>query len=350
MTLNFGEAGPRFRPAPAPRSVPGTGQRWYRGDLHLHTVHSDGRRTSAQMVAAAAEAGLDFFVSTEHNTSSASLVWGHHATEDLLVVNGEEVTTRDGHWLAVGLPAGAWVDWRYRALDDQFPRFLAQVRALGGLAVIAHPSVPIPATGWTFGDLAQADAIEVWNGPWTTDDEGTLARWHAMLVAGTFVPVVGGSDSHRPDQPVGRPQTAVLADTLSSGALVRALKAGRAWLAEASDVRLGLTVTGRTGTAGCGETLRADTAETVTARLDVEGVPGCVATVLGPAGPLRTTTADGSGRALLEVSLPATAASFVRAEVRRPASSAQDAPTDPTTDAAGSTMVALTNPVFVRTG
>ncbi|HSJ21324.1 MAG TPA: hypothetical protein VK964_12185 [Nocardioidaceae bacterium] len=47
--------------------------RWYRGDLHLHTVNSDGQRTPAQMVRAARAAGLDFFASTEHNTSSASL-------------------------------------------------------------------------------------------------------------------------------------------------------------------------------------------------------------------------------------------------------------------------------------
>src|SRR5512139_1108362 len=249
VTLHFGTPGRRFRPSPAPRAVAGTGRRWYRGDLHLHTIHSDGTRTPAAMVAAARAAGLDFFASTEHNTSSASLVWGRHTPSDFLVVNGEEVTTRDGHWLAVGIPAGAWVDWRYRVTDGKLSRFLEQVRGLGGLAVIAHPSVPIPATGWTFGALDEADAIEVWNGPWTSDDEGTLARWHEMLVAGTFVPVVGSSDSHRPDQPVGLPQTVVLADTLGTGALVRALRAGRAWIAESSGVHVDFRLVGPTGSA-----------------------------------------------------------------------------------------------------
>ncbi|HEU5157595.1 MAG TPA: phosphoesterase, partial [Streptosporangiaceae bacterium] len=45
VTLHFGRPGPEFEPAPAPRAVPGTTRRWYRGDMHLHTVHSDGRRT-----------------------------------------------------------------------------------------------------------------------------------------------------------------------------------------------------------------------------------------------------------------------------------------------------------------
>ena len=348
VTLHFGTAGPRFRPAPAPRSVPGTGRRWYRGDLHVHTVHSDGRRSPAEMVTAARGAGLDFFASTEHNTSSASLVWGRHVPEDLLVLNGEEVTTRDGHWLAVGLPAGAWIDWRYRSLDGELPRFLDQVRTLGGLAIIAHPSVPIPATGWTFGPLAQADAIEVWNGPWTTDDEGTLARWHAMLVAGTYVPVVGSSDSHRPDQPVGLPQTVVLAETLGTGAVVRAIRSGRTWLAESSAVHLDLRVTGPDDAATCGETLAVAPTDLVTARLDVGGVPGCVATLVGPAGPLATGAADDEGTVVLERTLPAASVPFLRAEVRRPAGPYDDPPTDPTTDAAGTTMVALTNPVFVR--
>jgi hypothetical protein len=350
VTLHFGRPGPRFRPRPAPRSVAGTGPGWYRGDLHLHTVHSDGRRTPRQMVDAARAAGLDFFVSTEHNTSSAGLHWGRHVQGDLLVVNGEEVTTRDGHWLAVGLPAGTWIDWRYRATDNQLARFLAQVRGVGGMAVVAHPSVPIPGTGWTQGPLTQADAIEVWNGPWTLDDEGTLTRWHEMLVAGTFVPVVGASDSHREDQPVGAPQTVVRADDLAAGALVAGLRAGRSWVAESSAVDLSFTAVGTTGTVSCGETLHASPDELVTLRLRAAGVPGSIGTLLGPAGPLASAPADETGVVLVEQSIPAPLPRFVRAEVRRPASSADDVPTDPTTDSAGTTMVALTNPLFVDLG
>ena len=347
VNLHFGDAGPKFEAAPAPRAVVGSGSGWYRGDLHLHTVHSDGRRTPAQMAAAAREAGLDYFVSTEHNTSSASLYWGQHAGDDLLIVNGEEVTTRDGHWLAVGLPAGAWIDWRYRSTDGALPRFVEQVRALGGLAVVAHPSVPLPATGWTQGPLEQADAIEVWNGPWTMDDEGTLARWHEMIVAGTFRPAIGASDSHRSEQPVGFPQTVVRADDLSVGALVTALKAGRSWIAESSAVQLDLTVTGPSGSATCGGQVAAGPADTVTARLQVSGVPGCVATLIGPLGPVAGSQAAADGTVTLEQTLPAATVPFLRAEVRRPASSVDDVPTDPMTDNVGTTMVAFTNPVFV---
>jgi hypothetical protein len=90
-----------------------SGARWYRGDLHLHTVHSDGERHPGELVSDAQAGGLDFIVSTEHNTNAANRVWPTCRTGSLLVIPGEEVTTRHGHWLAVGLPAHGWFDWRY---------------------------------------------------------------------------------------------------------------------------------------------------------------------------------------------------------------------------------------------
>jgi len=33
----------------------------------------------------------------------------------IVYVHGEEITTRNGHYTALGLPAGTWIDWRYRA-------------------------------------------------------------------------------------------------------------------------------------------------------------------------------------------------------------------------------------------
>ena len=39
VTLTSGPAGAAFIPRPAPRHARGRGQAWYRGDLHVHTVH-----------------------------------------------------------------------------------------------------------------------------------------------------------------------------------------------------------------------------------------------------------------------------------------------------------------------
>ncbi|MFD0743485.1 CehA/McbA family metallohydrolase [Phytohabitans flavus] len=114
VELEYGDRPPVPTVAePAPRAVPDRGPGWYRGDLHLHSVHSDGRRTQDQVAEAVREAGLDFFASTEHNTSAGNRAWTAQPADDLLVLPGQEVTTRHGHWLAVGLPPEGWVDWRY---------------------------------------------------------------------------------------------------------------------------------------------------------------------------------------------------------------------------------------------
>lgn len=345
VTLHRGSPGRRFRPRPAPRRVRGTGPGWYRGDLHTHTVHSDGRHTQRSLLALAREAGLDFLASTEHNTTSAHLTWGRHVPDDFLVIPGEEVTTRAGHCVTLGQPAGAWIDWRYRPEDDQLDRFTDRVRRLGGLSVAAHPFVPTAGSTWQYG-YDDVDAVELWNGPWTLDDQTALAQWHALLVAGRFVPAVGSSDSHHDGQQVGRAQTVVHAEQLSVGAVVRGLRRGRAWLAESSQVELDFQASIDGRTAGCGESLGAAATDLVDVRLEVDGVPGCLAQVWGPLGPLAGAASDDEGRAEVSLQVPAGVAPFVRAEVRR----TDGAPVlDPLAGVPAAPVVALTNPVFLGT-
>ena len=344
VTLHFGKKGPKFTPHPAPRRVAGTGPGWYRGDMHVHTVHSDGARSQPQMLKAARAAGLDFLGSSEHNTSSATLAWGKHTPDDFLVMSGEEVTTRNGHWLAVGLPPGSWIDWRYRAADDELGRFTDRVRALGGMAVVAHPFTPVPSIRWDFGyDYAHMDAIEIWNGPWTGDDQTAVEHWDKALVAGTYLPVVGNSDSHNDTQTVGLAQTIVRADNLGTAAIVTALKGGHAWIAESSAVELSFVATLGAATAECGDRLEAAPDDAVDVRLEVTGVPGTVAQLRGPQGVLAGALADADGTIVLSAQVLAASTPFVRAEVRRPNGEVNS----PVDDMAGEQMVALTNPIFL---
>ncbi|TDC62477.1 hypothetical protein, partial [Streptomyces hainanensis] len=42
------------------------------------------------------------------------------------------------------------------------------------------------------------DAVEVWNGEWTAEEELSLASWEAMLrEGGDWLPAMGNSDAHR---------------------------------------------------------------------------------------------------------------------------------------------------------
>lgn len=337
VTLRYGPPDQPFRPTPAPEHATGRGRCWYRGDAHLHTVHSDGARTPAELAARARAARLDFVVSTEHNTPSASLIWGEHAGPDLLIVDGEEITTRSGHWLALGLPVGEWIDWRYRATEPaEFRRFADQVHRHGGLVVAAHPFCPFAGCPWEFG-YDHTDAIEVWNGPWSADDEASVDTWDGMLRRGRWLPAIGNSDAHREPQMVGLPQTAVLADELTTGAVLDGLRAGRCYLAESAEVELSMTATDRRTTAGIGERLAADPDQQVDVEVTATGVPGCTARLIGPSGPVAVAASAPDGSATLQATTRPHDTSYLRAEVRRPV------PTETTLD----TMVALSNPVFL---
>jgi hypothetical protein len=151
VTLSLGDRGTPVAADYPPDHAPGRGRAWYRGECHLHTVHSDGKRTLEQLAALARAAKLDFINASDHNTSSAHAYLGAYAGEDLLILTGEEVTTRNGHYLAIGLDGGEWIDWRYRARDDAFGRFTRQIRRAGGIVVPAHSYGTSLASQWKFG-------------------------------------------------------------------------------------------------------------------------------------------------------------------------------------------------------
>ncbi|CAM4113994.1 CehA/McbA family metallohydrolase [Kibdelosporangium persicum] len=339
VTVRFGPDGPAFRPNPAPSTAPAAdrGRSWYRGDGHVHTIYSDGRRKPGELVADARKAGLDFIVSTEHNTSSAHLQWGDHATEDLLILNGEEVTTRTGHWPAWNLPAGTWIDWRYRADDPQrLRKFVDEVHESGGMVVAAHPFGPCVGCTWEFG-YERADLVEVWNGPWTLDDEATVIAWDSLLRAGRWIPAVGNSDSHTHNDQVGLPHNVVLADGLTGPQLMEGFAKGRNWIAESSAVQLEFTATADDTTVGIGETLRTDPGTPIALEIKASGAPDTHVRILDQHGPQWGGYVPAAG-ATVTWTTQSRYSKWVRVEIRR------EQPTSTTRD----TMVALTNPIFFR--
>jgi hypothetical protein len=344
ITLTYGEPGVTPEPVYPPSRAKGRGRSWYRGDCHLHSWYSDGRRTPAEIAALARAAGLDFINTSEHNTHSSHAHWADQAGDDLLVMLGEEVTTRNGHVVALGVGPGTFIDWRYRARDNRWARFARQIRRAGGLVVPAHPHATCVGCGWKFG-FAEADAVEVWNGPYTPDDEVTLAEWDNTLVAavregrGRWLPAMGNSDAHRAPDAVGTPQTVVLADDLTREAIQEGLRAGRSYVAESKNVSLAFTASGGRGEhAGIGERLRVDRDTPVTVRLEVRGAPRCTVRFVTDQGVLFTSDplpVSGSGTA--EWRTTAAYAAYVRAEVRH------ETAAGPVPGA----LAAFTNPIFL---
>ncbi|KOV95518.1 phosphoesterase [Streptomyces sp. NRRL B-1140] len=343
ITLAYGEPGETIEPVYPPERAKGRGRAWYRGDCHLHSWHSDGRRTPAEIGELARAAGLDFINSSEHNTHAAHAHWADVAGDDLLVMLGEEITTRNGHVVALGTDPGTFVDWRYRARDNRFGRFARQIRRAGGLVVPAHPHATCVGCNWKFG-FDEADAVEVWNGPWTPDDEVALADWDSMLVASLrdgrgWLPAMGGSDAHRSPDAVGGPQTVVLADDLTREAIQEGIRAGRSYVAESERVALSFRASGGRGEhAGIGERLAVGRDTPVTVRLEVTGAPRCTVRLVTDQGVLYTgAPLPVSGSGVVEWRTTPAYAAYVRAELRHEAA-AGPLPGPP---------AAFTNPIFL---
>lgn len=233
--------------------------RWYRGDFHVHSGHSDGTCKSRlgvtvpcpvfRVLMEASARGLDFVALTDHNTTSHFAPIAELAPwfDDLLVLPGREITTFRGHANLFG--PTAFVDFRLgpEGVAD-FDALLATPGIREGLISINHPSLPsgefCMGCGWTAKtDWTRIDAIEVINGGAVTaaggKAEGGLSGmvfWEGLLTRGYRITAVGGSDSHDTDRPggapgaIGRPATAVQAEGLSQAAILAGVKAGRVYI------------------------------------------------------------------------------------------------------------------------
>ena len=147
---------PPRRVLPARVRVPG--RRWLAGDLHTHTVHSDGKLTVPELAVLAAGRGLDFLAVTDHNTIS------HHAElaaasrrYGIILLPGQEVTTDGGHAGALG--DVGWIDFR-----QEPDAWLDATEAAGGLLSVNHPFAgPV---SWTRPMRRRPPLIEAWHWSW----------------------------------------------------------------------------------------------------------------------------------------------------------------------------------------
>ncbi|MER7927787.1 MULTISPECIES: CehA/McbA family metallohydrolase [unclassified Streptomyces] len=343
ITLTYGAPGAAPRPVYPPERAKGRGRDWYRGDCHLHSWYSDGRRTPAEIAALARAAGLDFINTSDHNTQASHPHWAPEAGDDLLIMLGEEITTRNGHVVALGTEPDTFIDWRYRARDNRFGRYAREIRRAGGLVVPAHPHATCIGCAWKFG-FGEADAVEVWNGPYTPDDEIALASWDATLVASVrenrgWLPAMGNSDAHRDPDVVGLPQTVVLADDLTREAVQDGIRAGHSYIAESKNISLTFTASGgRAQQAGIGDRLRVDADTPVTVRLEVTGAPRCTVRLVTDQGVLFTSDPlPVAGAGVVEWHTTPAYAAYVRAELRH------ETAAGPVPGA----LAALTNPIFL---
>jgi len=285
-----------------------SGERWWRGDLHTHTGHSDGSclsRKGAKVpcpvfktAEAAAARGLDFIAVTDHNTTSHFEAMRELAPyfDDLLLIPGREITTFHGHANLFG--PTAFVDFQLgSARAPTMATVLDQAEALGGMVSINHPGLPsgelCMGCGWTATgvDYSRVAAVEVVNGGAAEGPLSGLAFWEARLNEGHRITAIGGSDNHDATLPpgkapaIGAPTTVVRAAELSQAAILEAVARGHVFIdtAGSRDRILEMRAVSGGAEAAMGDALAAPAGAVVRLEVHVVGAPGGKVVLAGPA-------------------------------------------------------------------
>lgn len=224
------------QPAPPPQ--------FFKGNLHTHTLNSDGDSTPDDVVRWYREHNYNFVTITDHNylTAVDGLNALHGADDKFLVMKGEEVTDRFGAKpihingfapMSLIKPTGG------SSVLDVAQKMIDAIRASGAVPSVNHPNYGWAISAEEFLQLERTRLFEVFNGHPTVNNyggggvPGLEEVWDRMLSSGKLLYGIAVDDAHyfkRPeDKTAPRPGQGwvhVRAARLDSRALLEALERG----------------------------------------------------------------------------------------------------------------------------
>jgi predicted metal-dependent phosphoesterase TrpH len=157
-------------------------------DIHIHSSYSDGVNTPQEIIDYAKSIGLDGLAITDHDSVEGSLIALEYDSKDFRVIPGLEVSSLDGHILALGV-----TELIKRDLSAE--KTIKEIHELGGIAIAAHP---YDRFRLGVGDLIYSldfDAVEVFNGRALSS-----SRNMKKIAEDIKLPITGGSDAHSMDE------------------------------------------------------------------------------------------------------------------------------------------------------
>lgn len=226
-------------------------KRWLRGDLHTHTIASDGVHTAEELGWKAKRNGLDFVAITDHNQQVLPAQLPQ--VSGVTFIPGLEWTNYKAHVNFLGAAVEMQVPFHINTEDEAIQVF-QEARQKGALICINHPMEE--KEGFHFAlEKFTFDCLEIWNGPMREANLKSVGLWHSWLCAGRKIPAVGGSDYHR-DTPfifLGGPTICVYALSASPQDILQAVRNGNSYITFAPE---GPVLSMQAGEAGLGDSLR----------------------------------------------------------------------------------------------
>lgn len=217
---------------------------WFKGNLHTHTLNSDGDSTPDDVVRWYREHGYNFVAITDHNyfTNVDGLNALHGAGGKFIVIKGEEVTDRFGdkpiHVNGLN-PSGFITPPGGRSVVAMVQNMIDAIRAARGVPSINHPNFGWAISADELGQVQRTKLFEVFNGHPTVNNlggggvPGLEETWDRILSSGKLLYGIAVDDAHsfkRPeDKTVPRPGTGwvwVRVPRLEPRAIVDALERG----------------------------------------------------------------------------------------------------------------------------
>ncbi|MCD6491654.1 MAG: CehA/McbA family metallohydrolase [Candidatus Korarchaeota archaeon] len=229
---------------------------WLKGDMHMHTIFSDGApNTVEDRVQQARKNGLDFIIITDHVTAETdrkTLIAYYNAVlkvdesnPDITVLWGFEWTYR-WHILGYGLTPDD-----VELLSENIQEAITAINNAGGIAFFAHPDW----SGASYNDLYVLKGLRGFEGFNYGHMESFIrpgGEWDALLMSGKNYIIIGGSDAHGSEEAGQWGTTFVYCPNATKKGIIEGLKRGCVYFSESIPIngswrpvfRLGFTVNG----------------------------------------------------------------------------------------------------------
>jgi len=181
--------------------------RWYKGNLHAHTLNSDGDSMPGEVVAWYREHNYQFLVLSDHNylTDVSELSRIYRAHEKFILISGEEVTDKldrkQIHLNAYGIsniiqPQGG------TTVAEVIQRNVNAIRKGGGIPSANHPNYTWAISASDLMQVTDLGLFEVFNGSWSVGNYGGGGHasheeiWDTLLSADRLIYGVAVDDAH----------------------------------------------------------------------------------------------------------------------------------------------------------
>ena len=216
---------------------------WFKGNVHTHSVFSDGTKTPEELIEIYRGAGYDFLSITDHSiVLDTSGLYGKGL---LLVPGGEMCIGRSEagqfyHLVALGVENLPFKDFDYN-LDPQ--EVIDHTNSVGGIPIIAHPYW----SGLNHSDMMKLSGyhgVEIFNTSCDYERNTGLSASHIDgLIAAGLEPYIYAVDDHHG---AGRPQVpidacgawiSVKAESLTVKSILDAIKKGHFYSSTGPEIR-----------------------------------------------------------------------------------------------------------------